>query len=1422
MLEFCLDVSSMFTNIKTQIQTGYDDRSKDFVQESAESAQDVTSRFLVWKEKQPTPGSEALLASTGDLEGESEQSEGEKFQNVFHGKEMLGSSKSGTEGGTESGTESDTESDTESNGDTTVAAADGLINTVSGEEVKEQCELVHATQKDADADENQVHEKINQEKSLTTKAIEWMKQRVGKECSASSKTSALEIKLCVALMFDIVHAGAPHPHLGMIANVNAVKCLRETIMKAGKDAYEFTKRKLFGKGATETQDTQDTQDTQETQEKSTMLLLETHAVLQTTSCEQDSDCQDGNGGTCDEKECFYDALERNEDHASPKSCEQDSDCQDGKGGTCDEKECFYDALEGNEDHAPLLTFCDERTKKECTLNKETPSGRTCEWIPSSDPNKGIRAFCGTNGLSSSSAGEAAAEAATATSVLSLPKHKPHVDNGKYCHDYCSPTANEVASSDTLLWQGCQAKKELPFFSSKFHEKYCKQACAIDLEVPNFCKSKRDLGHALERANAFTQMLVEQPVAADVTPPSTTTPTDADLPGKDESTETDEETFDMDLVAASQSKCDGQSSGHTCKDSMSIVMGLLPHFGHKVGFDYSMRECGPLFSKHALKGLSSFIDRATAGMEDAKEIKTIGGEETKEKERKAEAIIRNQQGQDQLARNQENLDKGRCNPACAEVNVLNAITASIPNLKLWNMVPGLFGHSIVEYNGGENAAMHNHHFHHHLDEQCELFKFELHQLHAQMEKKEKSGTIMDSKDYDFVKDKYESLCTSTMLMDDQQHHHGGQHEHGGHHDFSTMTEKDQQDLYGAGSFDTKEMRSEKNVHLKGKRAAGKVGEVGEEEEEEVGGTGISRHFLNRRDSEARNNGEVLLQTNQRRLHLQAAKQTTQDGTKGSGGGARHARMEQYHTVMQLETVVSCGPVWQAGACFVISVKNAFMSIAAKFHDGSRRDLSVCKHKCSMTNKVDESGTPLTLKMQVVSGLRGEKLEEIEVANDACPMTKVRKYGESRTTEATLDQKSRCVANVMGEVDGTCLYCAGPGSLCRFNSDCVSESCRHASKFDRVSGLHDGKCSDMNRLAGASCHNDNECAGHMVCRGALIYGKGTCMISAVEQLSGSGSGGSEGSGAMNPCAANDKGEVPAGCSCSLHKHCQSKACQGTPALKRLGYGVCQYSEKPVLSSCKEIQDCAECGTRRSRGALGLYQCVWSPGKAENVVEEWQEWEDTETVEEQEVKIPSPPIIVTRDVAGCHAKKDGRDWSSNRWIDYQHSSMCEKKPIQTKAVDNCKTIESCGACVVAHKRNTKSRLVMGSSAGECVWSVGVSEGGPTYELWEGSGSVQVHRKKGGCQRSSTEALTWEVGRYVDRKHASMCTTSTMESVNDRERNEKEKCEELDMIEKNCKKCDDVGFCQSEMQLIKCSKWHSTKLLGHCNKCQCKHKTD
>ena len=51
----------------------------------------------------------------------------------------------------------------------------------------------------------------------------------------------------------------------------------------------------------------------------------------------------------------------------------------------------------------------------------------------------------------------------------------------------------------------------------------------------------------------------------------------------------------------------------------------------------------------------------------------------------------------------------------------------------------------------------------------------------------------------------------------------QHHHGGHHDFSTMTEKDQQDLYGAGSFDTKEMRSEKNVHLKGKRAAGKVGE-----------------------------------------------------------------------------------------------------------------------------------------------------------------------------------------------------------------------------------------------------------------------------------------------------------------------------------------------------------------------------------------------------------------------------------------------------------------------------------------------------------------------------------------------------------------------------------------------------------------------
>lgn len=792
--------------------------------------------------------------------------------------------------------------------------------------------------------------------------------------------------------------------------------------------------------------------------------------------------------------------------------------------------------------------------------------------------------------------------------------------------------------------------------------------------------------------------------------------------------TDDEIVDMDLVNGAEVKCKGKGSGHSCGDTVNFVIALLPYFADTVGIDYDMFACGRLFS-------GAVINRFTNMVAKPKEISTADAD-TKLKAENVQKKIGNQIVLDQFNRNQENLEKGRCNPACAEVKLLNSISIGLPACKA-NYIIAMIA-PIVISSFADSDHNHQHHACENHNKACNELKFELNTIDKRINDPETNSPLLDN-DHDTIKKKYEELCQDRPK--DCDHHD--------HHEVETSQENqdDINDLIGGRSFYTQSIAHEEDI-------------------DGIKGTEISQRILkrNKRKQELLNRQrptESLLQTQiiQTKSHLRNGRhlldftdlKDVSDGDVIANTDApvkdevtNHFDEETcdgHEPALKLETVVSCGPVWQAGSCFLHGVKNIFQGLT-----GKKDSLRVCNEKCTLTSNTFETNPTCS---QITS------------------TAKV--FDEKRIATETKEVPSRCVPDGMLGVEGTCQYCKGPGSPCRYNSDCASDSC-----IGTRMNTKDGHCSDSNHLAGDTCINDKECMDGLICRGALMYGKGVCQIDAVNS--------------PNACAIKPEG-IEAGCQCRHHKQCASKICYGSKAATMMGRGVCQYSERPVEKSCHDLTDCEACGLARARGTFSMHRCIWSPSAEKSKVEQW----------EGEAK-----LVVSRNKEGCVAVKAGRSWEENRYIDNEHKGMCDKKPEKTETVASCKEFKTCGECL----QNTQTKK-WSSSGGDCVWSVGKAS---RWEKWDEE-VVEVKRTKAGCHKSQSDRKWDAPSRWIDAEHQEMCSM-TEDTVNAVVQNQQVVCERASMTDKSCKRCDKLDNCQGTMVKAK-----SSFLKRSVNRCKCCH---
>ena len=325
-----------------------------------------------------------------------------------------------------------------------------------------------------------------------------------------------------------------------------------------------------------------------------------------------------------------------------------------------------------------------------------------------------------------------------------------------------------------------------------------------------------------------------------------------------------------------------------------------------------------------------------------------------------------------------------------------------------------------------------------------------------------------------------------------------------------------------------------------------------------------------------------------------------------------------------------------------------------------------------------------------------------------------------------------------------------------------------------GAFQGSCTDMGRLAGTPCARDNECASKNCRRGVRSYGvcanvRHTSLFTGpntyVEQQ-------------PDECVPN-YGRAP-GCPCGKNAHCRSNVCGGDAVSLAFGRGACQFTERPVLTSCHEATHCEDCATATAHGTFGVHACVWSIGK---VVDQPEKWPGDDGGGE---------ISATREQSGCYAEKGSRNWKEQRYIDAEHKGMCSVVPELPRAakITHCSSITADGGCLACVNQDVQTGIIL-THQDECVWSIGVPIGGKNggHENWDAFmsdgqkkvGSKKVKRKPGKdggprCVRKKPSEKSWIMNRYIDREHKDLCGKTpalTPSLVEDQAATEMEKCE-------------------------------------------------
>ena len=124
-----------------------------------------------------------------------------------------------------------------------------------------------------------------------------------------------------------------------------------------------------------------------------------------------------------------------------------------------------------------------------------------------------------------------------------------------------------------------------------------------------------------------------------------------------------QTPDKDILKGLEEQCNGGTHTHACRDTLSIVGNLFMidaygvHMFHGVGFDYSMKSCGPFFTKMAMSRLSSQFPKLVSG----NELGTLGDGGPTADEKAAQKELEAQQLVDRVARPRRTLKGGSAVP-----------------------------------------------------------------------------------------------------------------------------------------------------------------------------------------------------------------------------------------------------------------------------------------------------------------------------------------------------------------------------------------------------------------------------------------------------------------------------------------------------------------------------------------------------------------------------------------------------------------------------------------------------------------------------------------------------------------------------------------------------------------------------------------
>jgi hypothetical protein len=669
---------------------------------------------------------------------------------------------------------------------------------------------------------------------------------------------------------------------------------------------------------------------------------------------------------------------------------------------------------------------------------------------------------------------------------------------------------------------------------------------------------------------------------------------------------------------------------------------------------------------------------------------------------------------------------------------------------------------------QESAFHEHNHHHHTHV-CQVIKFHVYEMQEAAKAKCASTPLEDCQegaatDYMIARQGWESDCS-----EDAHHHHGGEISE------DSLVHSVKQDINGG---------------YKG-GASSALDDVGGSVREH---TRVRRQSM-KKDGDSNNLLVELKADVAKRVRRKAIRSGTPTGDAAGTSAGSH----NHHLTADFgfETVVAFGPLWEAGGCFAVGVKNLFMSAASFVH---ARSNAVCKDECTSDTEC-EGSSPLVYDYTGATG-NGRAVGTKKAQSTCMPtagflsrINPVSTPGRRKAQQELSVAQAELDPENAAPVKGTCIRCRGPGSICRYNTDCVSGTCV-GNRF----GMRDGKCTDSGRLPGASCKRDNECEGSATCRGAY-RGYGVCSKKLED---------------MQACGAETGKE--AGCLCSSSSQCASNNCAGSSYNKILGRGACVYApvDNPVVKSCHEHdEDCAKCAIAKAHDMIGVHGCVYSIGEATDQPEDWQGGDGE--------------AVSTRKKKGCYADKSARTWADNRYIDAAHKDRCGKTAEEVKSraakIKDCHTLTTCEACV-----DQDASGMISSNTYQCVWSPG-----PAADVWENWGTIggptaagpmKVSRSKktatgqagGRCSFKKQSTNSWEANRWIDRPHKAMCAKVDVAgfdvgTAKDTVMEEKDQCEELESCfygKSKCKKCAALPFCNSK---------YVPGYVQNC--CHCSHKT-